>query len=109
MTIRYTCIGCESVLKIKDEKAGSKGRCPKCKSEFMVPMTSADEEPDEETGVESNAPPMDDLDMPLELTPHVEDHPDFDPLDVLSSSNPAAHASGTKSASGASGKKPSVA
>ena len=109
MTIRYTCIGCESVLKIKDEKAGSKGRCPKCKAEFMVPFVSADGEQDEDTGIGNNTPPMDDLDMPLELTPQVEDHPDFDPLDVLSGPGPAAQASGAKSASGASGKKPSVA
>ena len=109
MTIRYTCIGCESVLKIKDEKAGSKGRCPKCKAEFMVPFASADGEQDEETGIGNNTPPMDDLDMPLELTPQVEDHPDFDPLDVLSGPTTTVQTSGTKSAPGGTGKKPSVA
>ncbi|MCA9013631.1 MAG: hypothetical protein KDB01_27960 [Planctomycetaceae bacterium] len=109
MTIRFTCIGCESVLKIKDEKAGSKGRCPKCKAEFMVPFASADEDQDEESSLGNNALPMDDPDMPLELTPQVEDHPDFDPLDVLSGPKSTAQTSGTKSASGASGKKPSVA
>ena len=37
MTIRYTCTECGSVLKIKDEKAGTEGHCPKCKTEFHVP------------------------------------------------------------------------
>ncbi len=37
MTIRFTCTGCGSVLKIKDEKAGTEGHCPKCKAAFRVP------------------------------------------------------------------------
>ena len=40
MTIRFTCKECSSVLKIKDELAGTKGRCPKCKTEFVVPEAS---------------------------------------------------------------------
>jgi len=47
MTIRYKCIGCESVLKIKDEKAGGKGKCPKCKLEFVVPFPEDVEEEDD--------------------------------------------------------------
>ncbi len=43
MTIRYTCIGCESVLKIKDDKAGTKARCPKCRLEFVVPPPDNDD------------------------------------------------------------------
>lgn len=38
MTIRYQCKECGSVLNIKDEKAGTQGRCPKCKGEFVVPQ-----------------------------------------------------------------------
>lgn len=37
MTIRYTCTECGSVLKIKDEKAGTNAKCPKCKIAFVVP------------------------------------------------------------------------
>ena len=37
MTIRFTCTQCSSVLKIKDELAGTNGHCPKCKVEFVVP------------------------------------------------------------------------
>lgn len=41
MTIRYKCEECGSVLNIKDEKAGTQGRCPKCKAEFLVPSVEA--------------------------------------------------------------------
>ena len=37
MTIRFTCSECASVLKIKDELAGTNGKCPKCKTPFIVP------------------------------------------------------------------------
>ncbi len=45
MTIRYTCDKCESVLKIKDELAGTDGKCPKCKTRFVVPQPAPDAEP----------------------------------------------------------------
>ena len=38
MTIRYTCQSCDSTLNIKDEKAGQKGKCPKCGESFTVPQ-----------------------------------------------------------------------
>ena len=41
MTIRYKCEECGSVLNIKDEKAGTQGRCPKCKAEFLIPSVEA--------------------------------------------------------------------
>ena len=44
MTIRFTCAECASVLKIKDELAGTSGRCPKCKTNFVVPMPQPDHE-----------------------------------------------------------------
>ncbi|MBS0206556.1 MAG: hypothetical protein JSS49_27010 [Planctomycetes bacterium] len=37
MTIRFTCAGCGSLLKIKDDLAGTDAKCPKCKTEFVVP------------------------------------------------------------------------
>ena len=46
MTIRFTCPGCESVLKIKDEKAGTDAKCPKCKRPFVVPQ------PEDDDGIE---------------------------------------------------------
>ena len=41
MTIRYQCTECESVLKIRDDKAGQTARCPKCKTEFVIPEPEA--------------------------------------------------------------------
>lgn len=38
MTIKFTCAGCGSVMKIKDDKAGTKAKCPKCKIPFVVPL-----------------------------------------------------------------------
>lgn len=92
MTIRYTCPGCESVLKIKDEKAGTDAKCPKCKRAFVVPQ------PEEDDGIEiesapsgkiTAAAPVDlpidlPVDMPIELTPEVPAGEEFDPADVLS-------------------------
>ncbi len=44
MTIRFTCAECASVLKIKDELAGTSGRCPKCKTKFVVPKSDSESE-----------------------------------------------------------------
>ncbi len=52
MTIRYQCTECDSVLKIRDDKAGQAGRCPKCKTEFVIP--EPDHEPDD--GEQPEAP-----------------------------------------------------
>lgn len=41
MTIRVRCDGCSAVMKVKDELAGAKGKCPKCKSPFVVPQIDA--------------------------------------------------------------------
>ena len=115
MTIRYTCAECASVLKIKDEKAGTNGKCPKCKTEFVVPNPASDDDIEVElegpARASTPAPNIDDdVDMPIELTPEVADDPDFDPLDVLSAPVPAkpAPAAG-RSPSFGTDKKPSVA
>lgn len=114
MTIRYKCIGCESVLKIKDEKAGTKGKCPKCKLEFTVPFP----EEDEDDGIEVEAPavedPVDSVDMPIELTPDASESDEFDPLDVLSGPSTTGRSSAGRSSAGPVGsnpadRKPSVA
>lgn len=42
MTIRFTCSECASVLKIKDDLAGTSGRCPKCNAKFIVPDLESD-------------------------------------------------------------------
>lgn len=40
MSIRYECPKCGSILKIKEELAGTDGKCPKCKTKFVVPHES---------------------------------------------------------------------
>lgn len=42
MSIRYECEECGSILKIKDDLAGKPGKCPKCKTPFLVPAADAD-------------------------------------------------------------------
>ncbi len=37
MPIRYKCQKCGATLKIKDELAGKRGKCPKCRTAFRVP------------------------------------------------------------------------
>lgn len=97
MTIRYVCTTCSSVLKIKEEKAGTEGKCPKCKSVFTIPSPDADDDPaislDDESSDSADTPApdfggADDVDVPIDLTPEVRSDDNFDPMDVLSSSGP---------------------
>ena len=109
MTIRYTCTGCESVLKIKDEKAGTKGKCPKCKAEFLVPHPEVEESAEIAASLvdEPIDEPVDSVDMPIELTPEVPESDDFDPLSVLGASTGSA---GSRSSRGDTmERKPSMA
>jgi DNA-directed RNA polymerase subunit RPC12/RpoP len=39
--IKYKCDKCGSTLTIKDELAGTAGKCPKCKTKFRVPEPAA--------------------------------------------------------------------
>jgi hypothetical protein len=41
MSIKVQCKECGSVLKIKEELAGTEGKCPKCKTPFRVPELTA--------------------------------------------------------------------
>ena len=106
MTIRYTCTGCDSVLKIRDEKAGTKGKCPKCKTEFLIPDPDGQEI--DGAVVQANVPeiPEESIDMPIELTPEVSDSEDFDPSDVLGTTPSFSRSASTATAPD---RKPSVA
>ena len=58
MTIRYQCPECDSVLKIRDDKAGTDAKCPGCKSKFTVPQpeeVAAESDTAEETTPEKSA------------------------------------------------------
>ncbi|MFO1006719.1 MAG: hypothetical protein U0929_12235 [Planctomycetaceae bacterium] len=56
MTIRYTCDKCGSVLKIKDELAGTDGKCPKCKTRFVIPQPAPEAEHEAETPSHKSMP-----------------------------------------------------
>lgn len=112
MTIRYTCPGCDSVLKIKDEKAGTDAKCPKCKKPFVVPHPDDDDGIEIESTADSVDQPVDlPLDMPIELTPEVSDQKEFDPADFLSSApaRPASIQPPPAVSSSAGHRKPTVA
>jgi hypothetical protein len=72
MTIRYSCTSCGSVLKIKDELAGTPGKCPKCKSEFTVPQAA-----------EVAAPVAAAKSPPAAAPPAGPEDEDFDPVAFL--------------------------
>jgi predicted Zn finger-like uncharacterized protein len=36
--IRFSCPGCDATYTVGDEKAGKTGKCPKCQSQFVIPM-----------------------------------------------------------------------
>jgi hypothetical protein len=106
MTIRYKCSQCGSVLKIKDELAGTNGKCPKCKTKFVVPEPKADagdvaasDSPAHdasESEVDAEAPPAKAESAPVQAAANDDD---FDPMAVLmDDSSPGAKASAGLSA-----------
>lgn len=75
MAITFTCSECDSDVKVKDEFAGRKIKCPRCKAVVSVPADE-DEDMEEEVAVTSakkparkSAPPPDDEDEELEEKP----------------------------------------
>lgn len=106
MTIRVRCDGCSAVMKVKDELAGAKGKCPKCKTPFVIPAAddtapeaaatkktsggkdSTSKKSVSDTSAKAQAEPLEaPIDLPLELTPPVPvmDTEDFDPMAALAS------------------------
>jgi predicted Zn finger-like uncharacterized protein len=51
MAIEFDCPVCGAVIRVKDEAAGKKGRCPKCKTLLLIP------EPDDEPPPSPSPPP----------------------------------------------------
>lgn len=64
MPIRVICTECGSKLDIREELAGSTRRCPKCKTEFVVPV-AAEVASESAAAAETPAPAAD----PFEETP----------------------------------------
>lgn len=57
--IRFSCPGCEATFNVSDDKAGKTGKCPKCSSQFTIPLA-----PD--------APPAAEVPPPLPTPPVVD-------------------------------------
>ena len=45
MPIQVECPSCRASIRVRDEHAGRRGRCPHCKVAFAVPMPTAEPEP----------------------------------------------------------------
>lgn len=41
MSIEIRCSGCGQMLRVQEENAGKRGRCPECKTEFTIPSFDA--------------------------------------------------------------------
>lgn len=132
MTIRYKCDQCGSVLKIKDELAGTDGKCPKCKAKFVVPAAesaadretestaTAEQHPEEgakkpaSAEAESPSEPKPDhvpsdgqAEKPVaskkrNMSPATGEDDDFDPMAILMEDDPA----GNRSSAGLSSPSP---
>lgn len=97
MTIRYTCSECGSVLKIKDELAGTPGKCPKCKTKFTVPEPGHGED-EAAASAEQKAPAKAKAEKPTASAPAGGD--DFDVDSFLMEGGPVAPKEESKTPSG---------
>lgn len=98
MTIRYQCPECDAVLKIKDELAGTDGKCPKCKKKFIVPEPESSEKSDsnppaqKKAKAKSEKPEKKSADTKQKKSPKPvekkQDDDDFDPADFLMEEGP---------------------
>ncbi|MCA9109418.1 MAG: hypothetical protein KDA52_05700 [Planctomycetaceae bacterium] len=101
MTIRYKCDSCGSKLNIKDELAGTEGKCPKCKARFIVPQptaekaqTEAEPSPKEVAPSPTTSKPQQQLSAKEKLTARPKtkvptDAADFDPVAFLMEDEPS--------------------
>jgi hypothetical protein len=93
MTIRVTCEKCGAGMKVKDELAGTKGHCPKCKTAFLVPKDAESTQPvavvaaaAEEAGVPGSSLEIATLEKPSSAPP--SEPPADPPTDELAEDEP---------------------
>jgi hypothetical protein len=84
-TITFACPECNASLKVREELAGKKIRCPKCSAVAIVPAAapSADEEAKPAAPAKRAAPPP----APVKPPPRKAPLPEPDPIDEPASSN----------------------
>ena len=70
MAIELTCPACGQTLKLKEEAAGKRGRCPKCQAVITVPAGSAAQSTEDHGPRPEPAPPT-----PSSVTPPVPASP----------------------------------
>ncbi len=75
MTIRFKCAKCASVLKIKEELAGTGAKCPKCKTPFTVPEPTPEPSTDEPHAGEEHASEQETKPAPATLHTTAADQP----------------------------------
>ena len=88
MTIRYKCDSCGSTLNIKEELAGTDGKCPKCKTPFTVPQpSSAPEKQPEKSDKSAKSAGKKPARAKKKRAGRADD--DFDPMAVLMGDGPS--------------------
>ena len=55
--IRFSCPGCAATYSVDDSKGGKTGKCPKCASQFQIPMPEAGGSSAPEPAAFPSAPP----------------------------------------------------
>ncbi len=58
MTIQMQCPTCKCALKIRDELAGRRGKCPKCNAAFVIPGIAVQAAPAQTGPVPAGPPPL---------------------------------------------------
>ncbi|MDB5336897.1 MAG: hypothetical protein JWN70_2516 [Planctomycetaceae bacterium] len=76
MSLLVACPNCEKTLKMKDEAAGKKVRCPDCATVISIPATSTDSDDDFANGLEETVSPQRKRRVP-------KDDDNFDDMPVL--------------------------
>lgn len=70
--IRFSCPGCGATYSVDDAKGGKTGKCPKCQTQFQIPMPGgAAAPPAPGTGPAATLPPPPPVDpnAPVEISP----------------------------------------
>jgi hypothetical protein len=96
MAIEFDCPACDATIRVRDDAAGKKGRCPKCRALLLVP----EPEPEDDAGVSDAPEPPAAQNPPAALPPPV-----VQPPQVARSSQPVRDSS---SVVGADERKPPV-